>query len=234
MSHEVEMRMQAANFRKQHGFGANEPIRLTSLLMKLNVITFFREIDDKISGMSIKINENRFILINSLKSIGRQHFTICHELYHLYFEKEFEKNICYTETKRKRTETEIRADLFASYLLLPEEGILTLIPEDEKKTNKINLATLIKIEQYYSCSRAGLLTALKRMKYIDSKAYEKYRIGVITDAKRLGYTTELYEKGNDGKIIGDYGEKARRLYDAEKISEQHYLNILMDAGIERN
>lgn len=233
MSHEVEMRVLTDNFRKQHGFGETEPIRLTSLLMKLNVITFFREIDEKISGMSIKINQNRFILINSLKSIGRQHFTICHELYHLYFEKEFEKNICYAETKRKRTETEIRADLFASYLLLPEKGLYELIPEDEKKMNKIKLPTLIKIEQYYSCSRAGLLTALKRMKYIDTRIYEKYRTDVKSEAKRLGYTTELYEKGNEGKIIGDYGEKARRLYDDEKISEQHYLNILMDAGIEK-
>jgi len=42
----------------------------------------------------------------------------------------------------------------------------------------------------------------------------------------------LYNSGNAGKIIGDYGEKAKRLYDSEKISEQNYITILMDAGIE--
>lgn len=232
MSHEFEMKILAKEFRVENGFGKTEPIRLKSLLMKLNVITFFRDIDENISGVSLKVNDNRFILINSLKPLGRQHFTICHELYHLFFEKEFERNVCYSETPGKRSNTEIRADLFASYLLLPEDGISELIPKVEREHNKITLMTLIKAEQYYSCSRGALLTALKRMKLINSTFYEKFKKDVIVDAGRLGYETTLYEKGNKGIIIGDYGEKARRLYESGKISEQNYITMMLDAGIE--
>ncbi len=232
MSYEFEMKSAAKDFRIDNGFGKTEPIRLTSLLMKLNVITFFRDIDENISGISLKVNNDRFILINSLKPLGRQHFTICHELYHLYFEKEFESNVCLAEAKGKRSNTEIRADLFASYLLLPEDGIYDLIPKEERGVNKITLMTLIKIEQYYSCSRGALLTAIKRMKLINSTYYERFIKDVISDVRWLGYNTSLYEKGNKGKIIGDYGEKARRLYESGKISEQNYITMMLDAGIE--
>jgi len=232
MSHEFEMKSLAKDFRVENGFGKTEPIRLTSLLMKLNVITFFRDIDEKISGISIKVIEDRFILINSLMPLGRQHFTICHELYHLFFEKEFEKNVCYADPTGKRSNLEIKADLFASYLLLPQEGIEDLIPKEERAVNKISLMTLIKIEQYYSCSRGALLMALKRMKLITSTFYDNFIKDVISDARRLGYDTALYKPGNTGKIIGDYGEKAKRLYDSGKISEQNYLSMLLDAGIE--
>ena len=153
-------------------------------------------------------------------------------MYHLFFEKEFERNVCYAETTGKRSNTEIRADLFASYLLLPEDGIYELIPKEERGHNKITLMTLIKAEQYYSCSRGALLTALKRMKLINSTYYEKFKKDVIADASRLGYETTLYEKGNKGIIIGDYGEKARRLYETGKISEQNYITMMLDAGIE--
>jgi hypothetical protein len=36
----------------------------------------------------------------------------------------------------------------------------------------------------------------------------------------------LYEKGNEGVVIGDFGEKARRLFELEKISEGHYVELL--------
>ncbi len=230
----LEMKKLAMEFRSDNGLGKSEPIRLASLLMKLNVNTFFREIDKNISGISIRINDDKFILINSANPLGRQHFTICHELYHLFYEENFESNICFTESREKITSIEKKADLFASYLLLPEEGILELIPSEELKLNKIQLSTLIKIEQYYSSSRQALLMALKRMKIIDSSCYTKFCKDIFKEVKILGYDTTLYASGNKGKIIGNYCEKAKRLYDSGKISLQNYISILMDAGIEEN
>ena len=41
-----------------------------------------------------------------------------------------------------------------------------------------------------------------------------------------GYDRSLYQSGNEGLIIGDFGAKARELYDKEKISEGHYMELL--------
>ena len=36
----------------------------------------------------------------------------------------------------------------------------------------------------------------------------------------------LYEAGNNGMVIGDFGEKARLLFESGRISEGHYYELL--------
>ena len=49
----------------------------------------------------------------------------------------------------------------------------------------------------------------------------------ITDiAKEYGYNTSLYKRGNENLMIGNFGEKAKILFDKEKISEGHYTELL--------
>jgi hypothetical protein len=45
-------------------------------------------------------------------------------------------------------------------------------------------------------------------------------------AAEYGCDTSLYKSGNEGVVIGDFGEKARRLFDMERISEGHYVELL--------
>ena len=41
----------------------------------------------------------------------------------------------------------------------------------------------------------------------------------------------IYEAANEGLVIGDFGEKARNLFDKEKISESHYMELLSKISI---
>lgn len=76
---------QVSAFRTDNGLSASEPVTLKSLLLKLNILTVFRPLSDNFSGMCLKDNSgHRFMLINSNQPRGRQHFTIAHELYHLF------------------------------------------------------------------------------------------------------------------------------------------------------
>ena len=45
-----------------------------------------------------------------------------------------------------------------------------------------------------------------------------------------GYDTALYESGNKNLVIGDYGVKAKRLFDEDLISQSHYLELMMEMG----
>ena len=74
MSHEFEMKILAKDFRVDNGFGKTEPIRLKSLLMKLNVITFFRDIDENISGISLKVNKRQIYINKFIETIRETAF----------------------------------------------------------------------------------------------------------------------------------------------------------------
>lgn len=227
----------AVGFRQSNGMGAFDPIRLKSLLARLNVITVFRPLGSDFSGMSLKIQEKertaRFILVNSNHSLGKQHFTICHELYHLYFQEDFSSLMCRTGLFDKKDKEEYHADMFASFLLLPEQGVKSLIPENETgQKDRISLKTILKIEHYYCCSRTALLYRLRDLGLISAKSYEQYAQSIKQGALQYGYSTELYEKGNHDVVLGNYGALARELFENEKISESHYISLLTDWGMD--
>ena len=232
----VIIEKKAAELRRFAGFNQNDCVRLKSLLSRFNVLTIFKPLDANFSGMAIKIGEGekaaRFMLVNSSQSLGKQHFTISHELYHLFIQENFTSRICKTGLFSKVLDKEeLNADLFASYFLLPETGLKDLIPDNELKKNAITLSTLLKVEQYFSCSRSALLYRLKQLKLIDSTFYDSYQKDIKKGAALHGYNLDLYESGNDNDVIGDYGSIAKNLFDKEIISETHYFSLLLDLGV---
>jgi len=230
----VILQKKANLFRERNGISGSEAIRLKSLLLKLNVLTLFKPLTEGFSGMSIRINDNaRFILVNSNHSLGRQHFTIAHELYHLYIQENFEIHQCKTGLFDTKNKEEYNADYFASCLLMPESGIHEIIPDVELNKKNISLQSVIKLEQYFSVSRSSMLVRLKMLGLLDNKTFEHFKTFKATEtAQQYGYDTALYKEGNHNVIVGDYGEKAKMLFDNEKISEGHYLELMQQIGID--
>lgn len=226
------LQRQAAEFRIKNGIGSCEPIRMRSWLSKLNVLTVFRPMSPSFCGMALKHGEDKFILVNSNHSLGKQHFTIGHELYHLFVQDNFTNMVCSTGKFNKKDKVEYEADCFSAYLLLPEDCILALIPNEELSKNKISLATIVKIEQYFACSRVALLFRLDSMGLIDLEKYERYKTNVKNSALAYGYDKALYEKGNENLVIGEYGRKAKKLFENEIISEAHYVSLMSDIWID--
>jgi Zn-dependent peptidase ImmA (M78 family) len=220
----------AAEFRQENGLNSTEPILLKSILLSNNVLTIFKPLSQFFCGMAIKSGESRFILINSDHSIGKQHFTIAHELYHLFKQPDFKFKACRTAIFDKSDMDEFNADVFASHLLLPEEGLIKFIPDSELKKDKIQISTIIKLEQLFSVSRAALLYRLKSIGLISENKYSEMKGDVKRSALNHGYDTKLYEKGNESLIIGDYGKIAKSLYDQDNISQGYYMSLMMDIG----
>ena len=223
---------QVLEFRMDNGLSTSEAITLKSLLLKLNILTIFRPLSDNFSGMCLKdTSGHRFMLINSNQPRGRQHFTIAHELYHLYMEERPTPHKCNPGFGNKNP-VEQCADMFASSLLMPEAGLCQLIPETELKTKDISIATILKLEHYFSVSRSALLYRLLNIGLISENTRSRLaEIRVKYSARCFGYDTALYEPANEGLVIGDFGEKARFLFEQEKISEGHYLELLHKINI---
>lgn len=189
---------------------------------------------DNFSGMAIKDSNVNFMLVNSGDIRARQHFTICHELYHLFVQEKFEYQICKVGLFDKKDQDEFYADWFSSYLLMPEDGIFELLPKEEMGFNKISINTIVKMEQYFGVSRTALLNRLMFIDMISkSKVIQLKEPGTIKrSAMMMGYTEHLYESSNEGKVIGDYGARTKKLYDKEQISETDYYGLMRDIGID--
>ncbi len=224
----LELEKKVSHFRQENGYTETESIQLPGLLLKLNVITLFKPLSPSLAGMAIKAGEERFMLINQEHILGKQHFTIGHELYHLFVQENFTSQRCITGLFDKHTDPEEqKADIFSAILLMPRTGIIGLIPEKELfKKGLISVETLFKIQHYYNVSMKAVIHRLYQLDIVDKSYFDTYATGIKNKAKILGYSTALYERGNDEKVIGDYGTLAKQLFETHKVSESHYLELM--------
>lgn len=220
-----EAEILAAKFRSDIGIGLSEPVSIKTMLRKLGITTMYRPLSDTSFGISCKSATGRmFMLINSNSTRGRQHFTAAHELYHLYYDESPVPHMC----KGVPTNGAERcANLFASALLMPRQGVLSMVSPEELKEGKLRISTILRIEQLFEVSRLTLLIRLKDIGLISVGRLEELKaLSVKDSARAYGYDLSLYESGNEGLTISDFGEKARMLFEQGRISEGHYIELL--------
>lgn len=218
----------AKKFRTDNGYSTSEPIIIKTLLMKLRILTMFRPLSENAYGLSTRSadKEDKFILVNSESSRGRQHFTIAHELYHLFIDENPQPHICRKDGKKDRTE--IMADAFASALLMPIEGVIKAVPNEEIVNRSVSLATVFSLEQYFRVSHQSMLYRLRRLGLISEDILQSMLSIKIREVAPLYgiFDMSLYDKGNEGVFLSDYGIRVKHLFDKEKISESHYIQLM--------
>ena len=220
----------AQKMRAHAGLNPSEPIHTKTLLRKLGIMVIYRPLSEKSCGLSMRSSDGcgKFMLVNSNNSRGRQHFTICHELFHLYYDEDPKPHICGTPGMEKDP-AEINANAFASALLLPQAGVLELIPSEEIVNRHITIATMLRVEQLFGVSHQSLCYCLRHLRLLTEEELQAHleESTIIQDiATEYGYDLSLYQPGNEGVVIGDFGEKARLLFEQERISEGHYVELL--------
>jgi len=220
----------AIDTRKKLKEDENTPINIFGIVEQIPDLTIvFAAMSDNISGMCIKTGnkKNAVIAINTKMTHGRKRFTLAHELYHYYYSDEL-KIICESNLQTTSGD-EVKANLFASYLLMPDYSLKTFIRDD--CNNQINIDSILKIENYYGVSRAALLVRLLRDKFITDVDFEKYKSNVLLIARSKGYSIDLYDKTikSESTTIGKYIVLANTLFDSKIISDSKYKKILLDA-----
>lgn len=234
MDYKTKAGLEADEFRSVHGLGRKDPLDIHWLLDTINVPVVFKPLSQGFSGLAGKSEGLSFMLVNSLHTLGRQNFTLAHELYHLFYDKSFNNMHIDLSTEGARTGkslVEKQADAFASALLLPP-GFLDIIPSLEKKKNGLSVSTLVRIEQFYRCSRLALLYRLKEFDLADKNFIALYETGALAQARRLGFDTSLYKPGRGGVVMGNYTGLAQNLYEHELISETSLAQYLQDIGLD--
>ena len=184
----------------------------------INILLTPIDRDRDFSGLYIP-GEIPFIIVNTIHVLGRQYFTIAHELYHMMHE-----NSPYTPKENITYENnEENADKFASYFLMPPETF-------DQKWNQSNKTTddLIHLSQNFKVSFGAVVKTLRLRELIDNKAYTelKYLSGINYKARELNYSTKLYNETYTDKVISrrfvgftEEAEKKLPLERYNKISE---------------
>jgi len=100
---------------------------LVRTISGLNVVLFRVDVADEVSGASFRSDRLCAILVNRNHSLGRQHFSMAHELFHvLTWSVLPPEPVAPQETEEARSKAEKLANCFAGAILMPTGIVLPL------------------------------------------------------------------------------------------------------------
>ena len=255
MRDKIKLNSFAVELRRDWDLNPYSPIDLFSIVLsKLpNLTILFYPMSDNTSGMCIKningidldelmdydsdeskdnedlTSNDMVICINSNMSKGRQRFTLAHELYHLLFEED-RRNLIICEASND-DDSEIEANIFASYLIMTYEGL-----ERYAKINNLSewsLEEIIRAEQYFQISHHAMLFRLREHEFISAEECKKLRSVQIGYSARInGFSDSLYTPSSADKkyfSLGKYIRLVEKAFNDNKISSGKRDELLLDA-----
>jgi Zn-dependent peptidase ImmA (M78 family) len=224
-------RQLAIDTRLKLGLQSTDYFDVRRAVTALQITCVKRPLESKISGATLKTNRVKAILVNSSKTLGHQNFTVAHELYHCLHDENLVSHACKTETFSRVPAGEQLADLFATFLLMPEDALFNQLRLRKKLDAKLTLADIINLEQFFCVSRKAMCWKLEDLKLITREQSDTCCANVIRSARSLGKSIDLYMPTNDTTIISDYAEKAQEALQRNLITHARYEEILADADL---
>jgi Zn-dependent peptidase ImmA (M78 family) len=230
---DLDIWKKAEKVRKVLGEDSVSPIDLFTLTKSIDGLSIvYYPMGENISGICVKGRYNNVIAINSLMTLGRQRFTLAHELFHLYYDIKPSTSIC-PKSIGVGNEKEVQADQFASYLLMPPLALTDMIQKGKENSREnITLEQVVFLEQYYQISRQAILYRLIQEKELSIHDAEKMRQNIILAAINLGYDDTLYKPSPINKRYKTYGyyiKQAEAVYERGLISRGKYEELLLEA-----
>lgn len=222
---------QALETRKNFGISLYSPIDIMKLLRDARINVIIEPLMSNISGFFLRNGRNQLVFINSAKTKGHQSFTGAHEFYHIKYDLDLSGRACTVGEFDKKSPSEFKADIFAAFLLAPDEAINFHIHRMGKHDDKLTYNNIIELEQYFGLSHRAMLNRLKEMELITPEELKEFRIGVTNQALRSGYDITLYQPTLEVKILSDYAQKALYALEKNLITEGKYEELLLEGGL---
>jgi Zn-dependent peptidase ImmA (M78 family) len=182
--------------------------------------------EKKFSGASYKQTNIRVIIVNSSYPLGRQNFTLAHELGHIELHKD---NLIDLNGLSKEEERE--ADIFASHFVMPRDEVLSIgsLPHDSIWT----VFDVMMLSQKFRVSYEAAFNRAREIfgKRIVPEALRSIRVGET--AKAFGFSLELYIPTEESYMSENlYVDRILRAYKDQKISMGKFLSLANDIGLD--
>lgn len=228
----MDLLLKSQELRQRLGEDVNSPTDIFALASAIERLTLVRyPMSEHLSGMCVKSGANCVIAINSKMSLGRQRFSLAHELFHLYYDENM-MAICLA-AMNTGNDIERAADTFAAFFLIPPASLKKKICEMRGKgVPQLGLREVIQLEQYFGVSHQAMLNQLVDIGEITPQQAADMKHGVIKFAEILGFSTDLYQRLPVEKQYQTNGyliEQASSALSKNLISEGKYEEILLQA-----
>lgn len=179
--------------------------------------------DDEIGAFVYKGDSVSYLVINTNVPIVNTNFAICHELYHIFLPSEESQNKARIDLDYYNNEREIRANLFAGNLLMPENEFRRMFAKfknlDESSQSSENdkqLDVIISLMNYFSapfmavyirCCEFDLLD--KAVRYLDIQ-----KELIDDEFNKLWFDKSILKpsKNDNTEILLEYMEKRGKEY----------------------
>ncbi|MBQ0072386.1 MAG: ImmA/IrrE family metallo-endopeptidase [Spirochaetales bacterium] len=231
----TELMMKAERTRKKLGEDNHSPIDIFALAQGIEHLTLvYYPMGDAISGMCVKGSDERCtIALNSSMTLGRQRFTLAHELYHRYHDDDNLTSIC-SKKINTGSETERKADAYAAYFLMPRVALCEKVEELLKKhEGDLTIQDIIRIEQFFGVSHQAAVYQLNNCGHITrDQVNELLNTNVKHIAVAMGYRSDLYCPLPEEKqfcTFGHYINQAETLLSKGIISNGKHEELLLEA-----
>lgn len=228
---------EANTLRERFFLGSRLPVDLEGLLVKQGILTVFTNMSPDFSGMCLKYDKDiNFILVNSDIVLGRQNFTIAHELYHLFVQDDNEFKVHSCDVTNPQSPIERHANTFASYFLLPQDGVVEVMQRIECDRKTVNAAHIIMMCDYFGVSYKAMLVRVNKILGLPQERFDTLNaVQPIPTAHHFSLNTEVFEKPIvKERVVGDYSSKAQALYESGLISKGHLIELLDDIKLTEN
>lgn len=157
----------------------------------------------KLSGFIGYKNDAYVIVTNSNQTLGKERFTIAHEIYHLLENRVYLKKNPIIEQLGNNLENveninEKMANAFAAELLMPKKDIDEYLEKISiNKDSKINEIAIIQLQNLYGVDYVAVTKRLKEIGLIDDKKQKDLEKILGVDGKLENLTKNL---GYDNKL----------------------------------
>lgn len=114
--------------------------------------------DEEIGALCYKGDALGYIVLNTSLPKVNVNFAICHELYHVFYQKnEFRTKVEFANDHYYEHEEEFAANLFAGMLLMPEASFHFMYNKFKKESEGDEKDTIIRLMNYYQAPYMSVL-----------------------------------------------------------------------------
>lgn len=141
--------------------------------------------DEEIGALMFKGDALGYIVLNTSLPKVNVNFAICHELYHVFYQKnEFRTKVEFANDHYYEREEEFAANLFAGILLMPEASFRFMYNKFRKESDDNERDTMIRLMNYYQVSYMAVLIRCYELGLPDSGSISEELLNVDRDIIR--------------------------------------------------
>lgn len=144
--------------------------------------------DDEIGALSYKDNALGYIVLNSSLPKVNVNFAICHELYHVFYQKSnFRTKVEFANNHYYEHKEEFAANLFAGMLLMPEMNFRFMNTRFKEESSRNERDTIIRLMSYYQAPYMAVLIRYYELGLSDSDSISEELLNIDQETIRTRF-----------------------------------------------